>query len=134
MNANGMNNEEDWMPYLMDKEHDHDIFEHGGVYAFTDQVRTNLIIDAFQKNNEKGGNWVQRMFIEMTHDEDTESSNVIDEFDIEFVLCNGERVFYKLDEVKPEDLFWVGWAFMQTAKKFGITTESLKKEWDEKTP
>ena len=69
----------------------------------------------------------KRIYFDMYFHTDPTISGTID--DLLVTINDGETV--NLGEVDPEELYYAGCAFKRIAEYFGVTKESLDKDWEE---
>lgn len=97
-------------------------FNHSNVYGFDKQVSVSFSIDSFQTdNNSKSNTEVSRIHIQMYFQEDAGMSGVIEDVFFTMETRDGKEHIFTVDEIEPEQLYWIGKAFLKIAKHFGIS-------------
>ncbi len=102
------------------------IFNRSGVFAF-EKHTVSAGLKSFQTSK---GVVTSPGYIrfEYTLDQDPDSSGLAEDFKIIVPVKNGDNLTIDLDEVKPEQLFWLGKLFMDTAEYLGTTEKTVIKE------
>ena len=124
-----MNNYE-FSPFIDDvEEEDYSVkFNRSRVYDSI-VTRVNFWLGTFQNspNGRKGLTELSRINFNFSVPSDDSDSEMVDDFQIKVEGFDGTSKIFELGEVEVEQLFWMGYLFMDIAKKKGIDMEQQRK-------
>jgi hypothetical protein len=104
-------------------------FNRGGIYCFNDFTNVSFWLEPFQNspNGRKGLTEPERVRFQFNVDEEQ-----VRDFQIKIEGFDGVSQIFELDEVDPEQLFWIGKLFTDVAKHCGVDMKQQIKLNDEK--
>lgn len=101
-----------------------------GIYDRTEITKVEFSLCPFQgsPNGRKGFGEPARLNFSFIVDKDPDTSGVVDDFQVQIKSFDGYSQIFKLGEIEPEELFWIGKLLLKVAKHYGITMKQQIKE------
>jgi len=102
------------------------IFNNSGVFVYGKHI-VSAGLKSFQESKGVVSNPGYLRF-EYVLNEDPESSALAEDFRVIVPVKNGDNLTIDLEDIEPEQLFWLGKLFMDTAKYLGTTEKTILEE------
>lgn len=104
-------------------------FVYSGDYAYV-----MFDISSFQPvshNHPTRGDLIDRAVFRFFFNQEGDMSGVIEEAFLQITTADGKVHTFEWDEIEPDQLYWIGRAFIKIASHHGVTKESIEKEGKE---